>query len=565
MGYVVSIISLGIGITICHALKESIGIDKIGVIAEADKAVLTPKKYIFYNLHFGIQNLHIDSEMLKKHPCFENSSNQIISMIVMEGYSFESLLSTLPTKPQLVSGDKCMDDPGTCVNQIINKKTRKKRFVESIIIGLSNALFTFVSHKDLNGKIEKLREEINVQQNQISSWKKEAIITYYTVQKYAARNHEHLANLTCISDLRFTLTEYLFQVQSYYTKMRDLIVMALNNQISRDLIQLTDLMGIFLTKKELINTIYSRNPHLFYVLSNVFLSHYNTSTSTLTMTISIPQIEEDDVSMLYKVYNYGWEEDGIRHRYDLPQEYFTIYEDLNTLYVETSQALCRTVGTIQLCDTGSYIHSAKSSCLQSIMDNQTENANCEVLVSKLSIIDQVIPIRSGILVYGSKTIETGIMIKGHPTIQTKKHQKDFEVNFYKYKPHQFIKVGSSYYREKSNAEDIKLMTRAPLFHAKKFIDYKILGDEFTEDTIEHLEMKIQKMREDPITYYRSAYLPSPSSVDMITMIFIIISCSGLIVVGCFFIGKNVFSDHRMRGKPPSYRYPDERINLGSAL
>ncbi|RZF44134.1 hypothetical protein LSTR_LSTR012956 [Laodelphax striatellus] len=214
--------------------------------------------------------------------------------------------------------------------------------------------------------------------------------------------------------MRFTLTEFLFQIQSYYTRMRDMIVMALNNQVSRDLIQLTDLMGIFLKKPDLKDTIYLRNPHLFYVLSNVFLSHYNASTSTLSMVLSVPQIEEDDVSMLYKVYNYGWLNNGVRHRYNLPTEYFTVYDEGNTLYVETSQSLCRSVGTLQLCDTGSYIHSTKSSCLQSILDNRTDNSNCEVLVSRLAIIDQVIPIRAGILVYGEKTIEIGIVIKGHP-------------------------------------------------------------------------------------------------------------------------------------------------------
>ncbi|RZF44135.1 hypothetical protein LSTR_LSTR012957 [Laodelphax striatellus] len=100
---------------------NTIGIENIGVIAEADKVVLTPKKYIFYNIHFQIKDLHIDTGALQEHPCFDNSSRQINSLIKMEGLSFESLLVTLPATAQASSSDSCMDNPKACINQITNK------------------------------------------------------------------------------------------------------------------------------------------------------------------------------------------------------------------------------------------------------------------------------------------------------------------------------------------------------------------------------------------------------------------------------------------------------------
>ncbi|RZF36302.1 hypothetical protein LSTR_LSTR006807 [Laodelphax striatellus] len=202
------------------------------------------------------------------HPCFDNTSMEIAKLIITEGADFHSLLSTLPPVSSLSTTDKCQSNPQQCVQEVI-RGPRKKRTLET---SLSSALFIFVSNRDLSSKLEGLRDNIKIDNKKNEEWKENAIMAMQNIQKYAARTQSALTNKTCQNELRFTLTEYLFQIQSYYTRMRDMVVMSMNNQVSRDLITLADLIGNLLTRDGLTNTIYKVNPHLFDLLSNVFIS-----------------------------------------------------------------------------------------------------------------------------------------------------------------------------------------------------------------------------------------------------------------------------------------------------
>ena len=159
--------------------------------------------------------------------------------------------------------------------------------------------------------------------------------------------------------------EYTILLEQY----KESFSRAMDGFVSDFLISYDFLNNVLLKSDDLAKSAYKIDPGLFYLISTCMMTRVDPENRIVYFTIITPIIQEQDVSPLYKVYNYGWWDGDINVRFKIPENFYYLTDGKIARTATPNLSKCKYQRGIHLCHLRDSLLDHKSICINNILHN----------------------------------------------------------------------------------------------------------------------------------------------------------------------------------------------------
>lgn len=394
----------------------------------------------------------------------ETFRKEVMPLIVEQ----KSFLDRLQNHGQVIFEFDCIDSICSAEKQVLHQnETQGKRGKRGIpipvvvaIVGLGvsvgNSLYSYVQGQQLShhmdSYIKEQRRFNDIVQNQMERGQE---FTKLSAEYYMKNNLlvERIINETSRYQCELSVMQkFRGLIGEYKTDLR-LSMMSLNDAASG---RLTPNLLSFTNAEALISdysngfqsTIYRKDILMFYSLSKIMFVRPDKNREILHMIIETPIIRDIDVVPAYRIFNYGWIEDGIYQKLSLPPTALVDTSHHEGTASEYDPNLCDLVDSHRICQRQFSTSSSNSKCLTGLFFfNST--MECDVDGGHGIQTPEVIVTRTGILYPVNADIEViedrrGMMVK-----KGKSRRGIGMMNFISYNEFDIISIDKVYYKSTS--------------------------------------------------------------------------------------------------------------------
>lgn len=270
----------------------------------------------------------------------EKLRNSLLRNMIPLMLDHKNFLDSLPKHIISPEGHYCKDDTIDCMmndNQTFREVNYKKRAIPAVALTIVGGIFsigTFLYDRYNQQKMKEHLYQLEQNQEKIINFLKEkdeidrAVVQisediYLKNSEILKSFYKLIAENMCKSKSFYLTNALILQYISELKNLERSISHALNGRVTRELIPPNSLMiDILSNEPELSNSIYYHDIGLFYELVTSYFVGYDVRSDVLLFLLSIPIVNENTVSPIYKIYNYGWNHLGITHKFQLPDEFF---------------------------------------------------------------------------------------------------------------------------------------------------------------------------------------------------------------------------------------------------
>lgn len=468
---------------------ESFYLEGANILIEPESVVAVHDSYTTqtFSVHFpGLTQFRLP----KKAVNCSHVGSDYSGLITKIQTHFSEFLATLPTGENEERREPCSINPLSCFH-LGNQNSRRKRVVPLIlgvagVAAVSTALYYHVGYKEMETHINSLTENqgalidhIQKQESNMEEWQQLTHEILVKVEKRLNKIFERIDALECKQDLEHVLNLWAHQLTLEIAEIKSYLEDIIEGTIPRSLINLKILSTRILMRPEYgTESIYLSDPSLFYTLSKSYLLRVDLANNIVSFLMVTPLVNLKDISILYKSHNLGWENQSLLHKYEVPKTFFTMGEGDTLSVVDSELNSCKSLEYLFICNTKRFSSSIGTTCLESLIKNNS-GTSCKILVQSNPPIISPTIVRSGIIVRSYSKIEMYKKIRG----LNLKRVRDYETTplhpkFFPFQDDISIKIDGNIFSSARIALDIHYKYFTPNVSTEDYSSWKdnLAGD-----------------------------------------------------------------------------------------
>lgn len=406
-----------------------------GILLEPNNLVLYHDKFVYLTVTLQDPILNLEYNIIKN--C--NAPDKVSDfeyLLKGDKLDYLSFLNQLPISLGNLNDHYCANQTIDCFlddvyteqqNKVSSSHIRTKRApVLAIVAAIGGLIAVGLAIKNAIS-VYNIEESVDrIEKNQYRIYltltkSTDTINKFEKIDKYLYLNIDHtikdvLDHLhldLCLVDTRIDIISVFFNVKSYISQKKQGILRMLDGKWSPELLNSVFIYNFVLKHPLLADTVFIKDPGLLYLIASSFFLKYDESKGITYFLLSIPVINQKDVSPLFSVYNVGYIFNNINHMYDIPRKIYFATGDNQFHAVDMDQEECKDFNGLLLCSTRYKSLNKKTKCLQDVL-RQNDNPSCDIILNKNENYRDIITTRGGVLVKGTyeiskiKTIRHGL-------------------------------------------------------------------------------------------------------------------------------------------------------------
>lgn len=386
-----------------------------GVLIEPDSLVISYDQVKYVSLIYDIQS----PEVLTTHNC-NNLDNLTESINKELNNKFDHLKTLIPMNSKNFMNEFCLGHMGLCLETTgttsTNNTPREKRSLIALaavsgLIGLGNSAYTWYTGNKMEKHIDNLRSRISklTQDEYLLRHKMTEVIALEDdIIKKSAQSFINLKNFiersACGKEeyiLKNLMGIMMLEISRDFSAITNMI-----NGIPDPQIMSADVVTkIIEENSEFTDSIYQDDRGLLLTVTKTNLILADDHRSHLVFLLEVPIIKKHMYSPLFRVYNGGWETEGVFHKLDLPVNFYLYGSDEDGTFkaVSSIHESCYYRSHMYICDNSKHFLKNEMICMNALLKN-ISYGNCDVKITKRVEDTTVVKTKSGVFATGRPVV-----------------------------------------------------------------------------------------------------------------------------------------------------------------
>lgn len=385
----------------------------VGTLIEPDGIVVSYDNVKYISLIYKFGNPKIKANRV----CTQTAT--IINKTMIEIQSqYDYLKTMIPDNSKDFMDEFCISHLGLCQEIISNStvKPKEKRSAELIatmsgLIGLGNSAYTWYTGNRLEEHLNIVRGkmlEVIKEENRITDKLNEVVALDNDIIKKSSISFNKLKQLVeieaCTLEDRIMnnmISVLLLEINRDFSSLINMI----NGIPDPNILSSNVVEKIINANPDLSNSLYQHDKGLLLTVSKSNLIYTSNNKETLVFLLEIPLIKRHMYSPLFKVYNGGWENQGVYHKLSLPINFYlySSQDDQTFHAVSSIHESCYYRSHLYICDNSKHFLRKEMVCMNALLKNESYDL-CDILVTKKTQGVQIIKTKSGVFSTGSPTV-----------------------------------------------------------------------------------------------------------------------------------------------------------------